>query len=59
MLIVGVAGFVIHLLLITIRRDLLSRRNSTIIIIALFVIVGTGLVLVTTSTGGRSLHTGG
>lgn len=59
MLIAGVAGLVIHLILLTLKPGIIPRTASTIIIIALFLIIGIGLVLVSVSTGGQSLHTGG
>jgi hypothetical protein len=59
LLVSGIAGLIAYLVLLTVRPALFSRNISVAVIATLFLIILAALVLVTISSGGRSLHTGG
>jgi hypothetical protein len=59
LLIAGIAGVVAMLGLLTLRPRLLPRSMVVFAFVVLFIVAGVGLVMMTASSGGNSLHTGG
>ena len=59
LLVGGIGGSVAYLGLLTFRPRLFSRSVTVFALTVMFLVAGAGLVLLTATTGGRSLHTGG
>ncbi|MDO8736034.1 MAG: hypothetical protein Q7K29_03015 [Thermoleophilia bacterium] len=59
MLISGIAGIVLLLALNNMRPRMFSRGVTVWALAGLFLIAGAGLIILTATMGGRSLHTGG
>ncbi len=59
MLVTGISGLMAFFAISALRPGLVSRTAATVILAALFLVAGIGLVLLTASSAGQSLHTGG
>lgn len=59
LLISGIAGLITFQALLTFRPRLFSRGAIVGMLALFFVLSGVGLVILTATTGGQSLHTGG
>ena len=58
-LITGLGGLVIYMMLLTLKPRFFPKSLSVAVITILLATAGLGLVLLTMSTGDRSLQTGG